>query len=69
MAGPCQVKCGMGDGLINETVTDGPCPGMVGKVQGKGGMVKGDDSDGPKWPASVRVEVFFFFVFIFVFFF
>ena len=32
----------------------------MGKVQGKGGMVKGDDSDGPKWPALVRVEVFFF---------
>ena len=33
----------------------------MGKVQGKGGVVKGDDSDGPKWPAPVRVEVFFFF--------
>ena len=32
----------------------------MGKVQGKGGVVKGDDSDGPKWPAPVRVEVFFF---------
>ena len=31
----------------------------MGKVQGKGGVVKGDDSDGPKWPAPVRVEVFF----------
>ena len=32
----------------------------MGKVQGKGGVVKGDDSDGPKWPAPVRVVVFFF---------
>ena len=34
----------------------------MGKVQGKGGVVKGDDSDGPKWPAPVRVELFFFFL-------
>ena len=33
----------------------------MGKVQGKGGVVKGNDSDGPKWPAPVRVEVFCFF--------
>ena len=39
----------------------------MGKVQGKGGVVKGDDSDGPKWPAPVRVEVFLFF-FLFFFF-
>ena len=32
----------------------------MGKVQGKGRVVKGDDSDGPKWPAPVRVEIFFF---------
>ena len=44
----------------------------MGKVQGKGGVVKGDDSDGPKWPAPVKVEVFFFcfcFYFAFLFFF